>query len=130
MTDVLDCLPIWEGTGLCAGRPDRMADPETAMATCLTGARGGGPCPVLAACRTWVLSIPVHEGPDGVVAGMSFAERERIILGRLPPQECVDCHEVKPLYEFAQNTEGKPNRRLCCKPCMHRRTTKARRGNR
>lgn len=124
MTAALDCLPTWEGTGLCAGQPDLMADPGMAKAICLT------PCPVLDACRAWVLSIPIHEGPDGVVAGMAFAERERIILGALPPQECTDCGQIKPQYEFAQNAEGKPSRRLCCRPCMHRRTSRAQRGTR
>ncbi|MET8866494.1 WhiB family transcriptional regulator [Nonomuraea sp. NPDC004580] len=115
MTSLLGYTPPWDGVGLCADRPHLMADPNTAKATCRR-------CPVLPACRDWVLSIPIHEGPDGVVAALTFAERERILLDREPPRKCDTCREVKPLSAYAQNAEGKPSRRNTCRPCVDHRT--------
>lgn len=110
-----DYMPAWQADGLCAGRPDLMADPHQAEATCHR-------CPVLPECRDWVLSLPVHEGPDGVVAAMTLAERERVVLDREPPRQCDTCLEIRPLWAYAQNTEGKPSRRKTCRTCVDRRT--------
>ena len=60
-----DYMPAWQADGLCAGRPDLMADPHQAEAT---------------------------------------------------------CHEIRPLWAYAQNTEGKPSRRKTCRTCVDRRT--------
>ena len=121
MTAALDYLPTWKGVGLCAGQPESMVVDARALNLCRA-------CPVLDECRDWVLSIPIHEGPDGVVAGLVFAERERILLGRLPPKTCNDCQATKPLHEFAPNSEGKPTRRAICRPCMRRRENRSKAG--
>jgi WhiB family redox-sensing transcriptional regulator len=112
---VLDYLPAWDGVGLCVGDPDLMyptgpAELARARATCRA-------CPVLDECRDWVLSIPEYLGPDGIVAGLTYPERERIILSRLPPKQCQLCGETKPLYEFAQNADGRAARRTMCREC-------------
>lgn len=115
MTVSLDYLPTWSGTGLCIGRPEVMeGDEQHARALC-------GACPVRAECREWVLSIPVHHGPDGVVAGMTHAEREEILLGALPPRECTDCKRTRPLWQFPPHSAGRPSRRPICRGCVKRR---------
>ncbi|WP_101784254.1 WhiB family transcriptional regulator [Nonomuraea indica] len=122
MSIALDYLPAWDGTGRCVGQPDRMY-PTTeeelgqALATCRA-------CPVLDQCRDWVLSIPEHLGPDGVVAGMTAPQRERIILGQLPPKKCADCKAIKPQYEFGINTPGRAARRAICRACANARSAK------
>jgi hypothetical protein len=115
MTEVqLDYMPTWEGVGLCVDQPDVLypgTPIELAHARALCHS-----CPVIDQCRTWVLSIPSHLGPDGVVAAMTDRERERILLGQQQKQ-CITCMESKPLYKFARNSEGKEGRRLSCTAC-------------
>lgn len=116
----LDYLPTWEGAGACIGKADVMhpsqdpAELQQALDLCHR-------CPVLAECRDWVLSIPLHLGPGGVVAGMTPAERERVLLAHLPPRKCGDCRQVMPLYKFSQNTPGRAARRPVCKVCAQKR---------
>lgn len=110
MTAFLDYLPTWDGTGPCTGQAALMANTDQAIATCRE-------CPVLDECRDWVLSIPLHLGPDDVVAAMTFAERERILLDQLPPRQCIACKQIKPLHKFGQSSPGRPERRAVCKTC-------------
>jgi hypothetical protein len=103
-------VPTWQGAGLCYDQPNLMDDARSAKLTCRR-------CPVLDACRAWVLSIPTHLGPSGVVGGTTLTQRERIQLAPLPPRQCIRCREWKPLHQFALTAEGRAARRPYCKSC-------------
>lgn len=64
-------LDAWRDHAACAGRSAVMeadATRDHARRICRT-------CPVNAQCLRWVLSLPVAEAPDGIVAGLTVNQR-------------------------------------------------------
>jgi hypothetical protein len=84
-------------------------------------------CPVLQECGTWVVSLPPRTDPDGIVAGMTLAERanlRRKITRRAraktaePPRTCTGpCGETRPAEEFYLRARGKGKRDSRCSTC-------------
>lgn len=128
MTSVLGYTPTWPGQGSCYGRPDLLY-PHTPDEL-EHAARLCGDCPVLAQCRTWVLAIPPHLAPDGVVAGLTVFDRDRLALSSEPPKRCGDCGQVRPLWEFPLSSPVSPARRTICRACVGARNTRSSRSSR
>ncbi|MFI6534163.1 WhiB family transcriptional regulator [Nonomuraea sp. NPDC050547] len=122
MTVLLDYLylPTWDGTGACIGQPDLMyglseGGDDAAKKLCRA-------CPVLDECRDWVLDLPWHCDPGGIVAGLTIQQRGRLSSSSATFRECITCSEIKPLYAFAPWASGREQRRPTCRACdYHKR---------
>jgi DNA-binding XRE family transcriptional regulator len=113
-TDRPAALSEWRESAACRGRaalmdppPPRWDDDQNAvdvrraaLALCTT-------CPVLDACREWVLGLPDADDPGGVCAGMTVAERTdgrehraRVAAAGPGTRTCPGCDRDRPRWHF------------------------------
>ncbi|TDE20851.1 hypothetical protein E1295_46995 [Nonomuraea mesophila] len=117
----IDFYPPWQATAPCTGRgrdmdPDERAPAEVARARAICH-----DCPVLERCREWIAGIPLAADPGGVIAALTFHEREELELAKQPPRTCRTCGEPKPWRAFPPAKRGRPGRSWHCRTCHNAR---------